>query len=200
MPKDDEIIVWQNYKLIKSYSNRAVQNVLPSFITKIRQNCGFSFVLLFNISILLEIWKLYLWPQLSLPSTHNESLSWISKYNGKIEIELTALLQEDATIMYLGLNATHPIGLGWLPSSTAILFPVFTDHTCKCPSWEPESWAGLSTVLSFWVLGFVRRWILTSFGVGNPYIQWCKSGYSVEGYNGPKLTQKFIFSSLRGMM
>ena len=69
---------------------------------------------------------------------------------------LTALLQEEATIMYLGLKATQPMGLGWFPSNTAILLPVLTDHTCRCPSCEPEIWC-LLQFLSFHTVSFISH-------------------------------------------
>ena len=50
---------------------------------------------------------------------------------------LTMLVQADASIMNLGLNPTHWIGPGWLPSNTVSFWPLSEPHTWTRPSWDP---------------------------------------------------------------
>ena len=50
---------------------------------------------------------------------------------------LTMLVQADASIMNLGLNPTHWIGPGWLPSKTVSFWPLSEPHTWTRPSWDP---------------------------------------------------------------
>ena len=54
-----------------------------------------------------------------------------------LKIILTMLVQALANIMYLGLNATHWIGPGWLPSNTVSFCPLSDPQTWTRPSWEP---------------------------------------------------------------